>query len=101
MRLQSADHQYINDGVNLLELSQRARELYVTQEPAEKLRFLKMLCSNYTFENGRVTPTYRQPFDILAVTAAKSEESLAREGAGIAKTQDGYPRQGSNLRPAV
>ena len=53
--------------VQILELSQRAHQLYVTQEPAEKNKLLKILLSNSVLEDGIVTPTYAEPFATLAL----------------------------------
>ncbi len=35
---------------------------------AEKRRLLDYVVSNSTWKNGKLTPQYRQPFDIIAVT---------------------------------
>jgi site-specific DNA recombinase len=58
---------YINEGIELLELSQRALERYHECERAEKRRILNLLLSNSLWMNAALIPKYRQPFDILAV----------------------------------
>ena len=98
MSYRQADRLGLDDGVQLLELSQRAPQLYLTQEPSEKLNFLKVLCSNFTLTDGNVTPIYRQPFDVLALTADKSEENPAREEARISKMKKWYPRPNRGTR---
>lgn len=64
---------YIEEGVQLLRLADRAHALFERQEPAEKRRLLKFLLSNCVWKDGVLTAEYRQPFDMLA---------LAREAAG-------------------
>ena len=54
-------------GAKILELSQHAYSLYVSQERAEQRRLLNTLLSNCTLDRGSLTPTYTKPFDLLAV----------------------------------
>ncbi len=56
-----------------LELVQTAAREYVTQPMAEKARFLRTLCSNYTASDGTITLQMRSPFDALANAAGKWE----------------------------
>ena len=70
---QNANQTYIEEGVQLLELAQRAPELFERQENVEKRRLLNFLLSNCVWKGGVLTAEYRQPFDMLA---------LAREAGG-------------------
>jgi hypothetical protein len=70
---QSANRTYIEEGVQLLRLADRAHALFERQEPAEKRRLFNFLLSNCVWKDGVLTAEYRQPFDMLA---------LAREAAG-------------------
>ena len=63
---QVANRRYYDDGVKLLELASRAHELYAKQPGDQKNRFLQILLSNCTLQNGTLQPHYRKPFDILA-----------------------------------
>jgi site-specific DNA recombinase len=65
-RHQSASRSYTDEGVKLLELAQRAVILYEKQTDQEKRRIINFVHSNSILKDGRVIPTYRQPFDILA-----------------------------------
>ena len=65
---QNADRAYIDEGVKLLELSQRAVILYDKQDMQEKRRILNFVLSNSIWKDGRLHPNYRKPFDILAET---------------------------------
>lgn len=61
-----ADHRYYDDGLKLLELASKAHELYSKQPVEQKHRFLRILLSNCTLQDGTLHPTYKKPFDILA-----------------------------------
>ena len=70
-----ASSHYLATGAKILELSQRAYELYVKQEPAQQRRLLNTLLSNCTFDRGTLTPTYSNPFDLL-VAGNETEDWL-------------------------
>src|SRR5882724_493130 len=65
---QDSNHTYFQDGVRLLELSKKAYFLFEKQNPTEKRRLLDFVCSNSTWKDRTLTATFRQPFDLLAVT---------------------------------
>jgi len=53
-------------GIQLLELASKARVLYDQQPVLERRRMLNYVFSNSTWKGGRLSVTFRQPFDILA-----------------------------------
>jgi hypothetical protein len=63
---QSADRRYYEDGFRLLELAAKSHQLYQNQPPDQKNKFLKILLSNCTLQDGTLRPVYKKPFDILA-----------------------------------
>jgi len=67
-RHQRADRSYMEEGVKLLELAQRAVTLYEKQNMREKRRIINFVCSNSPWKDGRLLPNYRKPFDILSET---------------------------------
>ena len=67
-RHQRADKSYMDEGVKLLELAQRAVTLYEKQNMREKRRIINFVCSNSPWKDGRLLPNYRKPFDILSET---------------------------------
>jgi site-specific DNA recombinase len=77
-RHQEADKSYMDEGVQILELAGNAQKLFERQEPRQKRRLLNFVLSSCTWENGEVVANFRQPFDLLAETAAIA----ARPGAG-------------------
>ena len=96
---QSANRSYIGEGVQLLELAQRAHALFESQPPQEKRKLLNFVLPNCTWKGGKFAAKYRQPFDVLAVAVASEQQ---RVGEGIAETGRNdiwLPRQDSNLQP--
>jgi site-specific DNA recombinase len=63
---QTASMSYVQTGIQILELANRAYGLYLAQNNFERRRLLDILLSNCTFYQGTLYPTYRKPFDILA-----------------------------------
>ena len=58
----------IDSKSRVLELAQSAVQLYSAQVPEEKRKLLNLVCSNSVLACGEVTPNYRKPFDMIAVT---------------------------------
>ena len=53
------------DAQRILELANKAHSLYVSQNPFEKAKLLRMLFSNCFVDAVSVTPTYKKPFDMI------------------------------------
>jgi hypothetical protein len=51
-----------------LELSKKAYFLYKQQNSSEKRKLLNFVCSNSIWKDHTLTATFRQPFDLLAIT---------------------------------
>jgi site-specific DNA recombinase len=79
-RHEQADDQYLHTGVRVLELAERARELYLRQDAGNRRQLHGFLLQQCTLQAGRLTPTYRQPFDILARMASEAHATAARRG---------------------
>ena len=86
-RLQNADQSYIEDGVRILELAKSAQKLFDQQPAAEKRKLLEFVVSNSTWRAGKLEANLRQPFDLIAETALKSESVEAELGAEMAKSE--------------
>jgi site-specific DNA recombinase len=67
---QDANQNYLDEGVQLIELASRAHNLFQKQAASEKRRLLNFVLSNCTWKNGQLSATFRQPFDMLAVAVA-------------------------------
>ena len=77
---ETANRSYIDEGIRLLELSQRVAELFVAQPAREKRRLLDFVVSNSTLGTEGLHVEFRQPFDMLAVANA---EHKAERAAGL------------------
>ncbi len=82
---QNANDNYVDDGVRLLELARKAYFLFKKQNSTEKRRLLDFVCSNSTWKHGTLTATFRQPFDLLAVTntAWQNEKAAGVNPSGL------------------
>ena len=56
-RHQGADRSYLDEGVKVLELAQRAAILYEKQPGQEKRRILNFVCSNSIWKDGAHSQT--------------------------------------------
>ena len=63
----------------ILELANSAYSLYVSQNPVEKAKLLRMVLSNCSVDAVGVTPTYRKPFDMIFKRARMEEWSGRRD----------------------
>ena len=76
-RHQTANRSYLDEGVKLLELAQRAVILYEKQTAQEKRRIINFVCSNSIWKDGRLHANYRQPFDILVENNLAHKKEMA------------------------
>ena len=97
-RHQRADDRYLDTGVRVLELAERAHDLYLHQDAANKRRLLGFVLAGCTLRAGKLNPTYRQPFDILARMAAKAGTEGGRRGRGGSEIGSWLGRKDSNPR---
>ena len=82
---------YLKDGIKLLELAQRAPILFERQPPREKRRLLGFLLSNCSWKDGALHAEFRQPFDMLAVTAEAAGGGDASRDAAEAVSKKWLP----------
>ena len=62
----AADRTYLQQGIQILELANRAYDLYLKQPHDERAKLLHFLLSNASLKDGNLCVTYRKPFDMLA-----------------------------------
>ena len=96
---QNANCSYLEEGVRLLELSQKAAILYETQEMKEKRRILDFVFSNCLWKDGALILNYRKPFDLLALTNVAHQEKKATSRAKSGLSEIWLPGRDSNPRP--
>lgn len=77
---QRANANYLDHGVKLLELAQKAYVLYQRQAVSEKRKLLNFVFSNSTFKDGRVQPNFRKPFDSLMESNIAYQKQKATDG---------------------
>ncbi|MGB5775147.1 MAG: recombinase family protein [Sedimenticolaceae bacterium] len=97
---QDANQTYLDEGIRLLELAQKAGALFRKQSPAEKRRLLGFVLSNCTWKDGELTAAYRQPFDLLAKNVIAFEKKKLGKGAEKSDFDNWLPGTGSNRRPS-
>jgi site-specific DNA recombinase len=98
-RHQEADKSYMDEGVQILELARNAKRLFERQEPRQKRRLLNFVLSNCSWEDGEVTATFRQPFDLLAETTAIAAQAARDVRRSLTKSEIWLPGPDSNQRP--
>jgi site-specific DNA recombinase len=67
----------LDEGIRIVELSQRAHELFIKQESREKRRLLNFLLSNCSWGKGELKPTFRQPFNMISEMNLSSQNQKA------------------------
>ncbi|MBS01690.1 MAG: hypothetical protein CMQ24_03170 [Gammaproteobacteria bacterium] len=98
-RHQNANQTYFDEGVQLLELAQKAGEMFRTQPSNQKRRLLGFVLSNCTWEGGELTATYRQPFDLLAKNVLEFSQRKRSGEPETAISEIWLPDLGSNQGP--
>ena len=97
---QDANQTYLDEGIRLLELAQKAGELFRQQSSAEKRRLLGFVLSNCTWKDGQLTAAYRQPFDLLAKNVIAFQGAERAEGAKTRIPVNWLPGTDSNRGPS-
>jgi site-specific DNA recombinase len=97
---QDANQTYLDEGIRLLELAQKAGRLFRKQSPAEKRRLLGFVLSNCIWKDGQLTAAYRQPFDLLAKNVIALETKKPVQGVQTGSFDNWLPGTGSNCRPS-
>jgi site-specific DNA recombinase len=80
-RVQTAGENQMALGLQILEFAKDAYPLFSRMIPSEQAKLLKIVFSKCCLKDGKLTPTYKKPFDVLA------------EGT---KKEDNYPQGNSN-----
>jgi len=70
---ETADSNYMAQGIHILELCNQVKRLYLRQTATENAKLLKYVLSNCTLIDGTLCPTYRKPFQLLAEGLVRQE----------------------------
>lgn len=71
-RHESADDNYLEQGVRIIELCNRLNDLYLNQTPIERGKLLRFVLSNCTWDGVTLCPKWRKPFDLMAKGLSRS-----------------------------
>ncbi len=77
---ENANQSYLEEGVMLLEVAHEAPRLFAGQPPDEQKKLLNFVVLNSTWAAGKLTVTWRQPFDLLAESPKPAEPNSEVEG---------------------
>ena len=67
----------MNEGIALMELANRAADLFAEQPASEKRRLLEFVLSNSFWAGGELTPDFRQPFGMITDMATVGAQKKA------------------------
>ena len=96
---QTANQSYLEEGVQLLDLANRAYDLFGRQPPSEKRRLLNFVLSNCTWKGGELSVEFRQPFDMLAFRTMSHRSKKAAQNTSGGPFKNWLLGQDSNLEP--
>jgi len=60
-----ANANYFEQGIKILELTQKLYSAYLQESPNEKGQLINLLLSNCTLNDGNLYPVYKRPFNLL------------------------------------
>lgn len=61
-----ANANYFEQGIKILELTQKLYSAYLQENPKEKGHLVNLLLSNCTLNDGNLYPVYKKPFNLVA-----------------------------------
>jgi site-specific DNA recombinase len=96
---QNANLSYIDSGVRILELAQRAEILYQTQPMQARRKLLRFVFQNSTWKHGHLNPVYRKPFDFLVENYQRAKQADAGSTTKMSVNENWLPGRDSNPRP--
>ena len=93
---QDASQSYMDEGIALMELANRAADLFAEQPASEKRRLLEIVLSNSYRAVGELTPKFRQPSNTLADMAAVGAQKMAAGLLTSSHHQEELPESASS-----
>ena len=94
---EQANQSYLQEGVAILELANRAAEVLEKQSGSEKRRLLDFVLSNSTWGNSELRGKFRQPFDLMALGTTELKQKKAAGVGSDDLYQLKYTPEDSNL----
>ena len=86
------NYNYLENGIRILELAQRAYSLYVKQDSYEKRKLLNIIASNFVLKDAKVHTELKEVFAILADGAAEEEILIQQKAPKSARNKIWLPR---------
>jgi hypothetical protein len=80
-RHSNANIKYYELGINLYELSQRSKEIYLKASKEERRQLLNIVLDKLQLNNGKLNYTFSKPFELLS--EAIKETNSSKEGNSI------------------
>ena len=77
-RHSNANIKYYELGINLYELSQRSKEIYLKASKEERRQLLNLVLDKLQLNNGKLNYTFSKPFELLS--KAIKETNSSKEG---------------------
>ena len=74
---QDASQSYMDEGIALMELANRAADLFAEQPASVKRRLLEFVLSNWLWANDELTPEFRQPLACLLIWRRSGHKKMA------------------------
>ena len=93
---QTANQSYMDAGIQLLELARNMHRLFAKQSADQKRRLLDFVVSNCSWKGGRLTPEFRQPFNMLALANVAAEDFESIETSQNPQNENWLPGRDSN-----
>jgi site-specific DNA recombinase len=94
-----ASDAYMDEGVSLLTLAQKAHKLFGLQAPFEKRKLLNCVLSNCTWQHEKLIAEFRQPFDLIVETNLRALTSTSAESTDSGQKEIWLRGPDSNRRP--
>ena len=85
---------YFELGMNILELAQRAKEIYLKRSVEEKRQLLKLVFSNLVLKDGNLRPGWHPAFRLIAEKAKTDEQRRGWDIGGLTSLHSTRPPAG-------
>ena len=74
---QNANHNYLDEGIKLLEMASNAHTTFIEQSQSEKRRLVAGFFEKSSWKEGKLSVKFRQPFELIAVSNSENSNKQA------------------------
>jgi len=89
----------IQDAIDLMDVTSRAADFFLTQPTHEKQRFLRLVLRTAIWQDGMLCTEFENPFESLRRSNQLSRTKHQENGPAVDEIEDWLPDQDSKLRP--